>query len=55
MALVDRPVHSMQFNEVIMHLMRDNLKGNTIYNKKNELIILIRKKDIELPIAAKTW
>ena len=53
--LVDRPVHSMQFNEVIMHLMRDNLKGSTIDNKKNELIILIRKKDIELPIAAKTW
>ena len=34
--------------------MRDNLKGSTIDNKKNKLI-LIRKKDIELPIVAKTW
>ena len=38
-----------------MHLMRDNLKRSTIDNKKNKLIILISKKDIELPIAAKTW
>ena len=38
-----------------MHLMRENLKGSTIDNKKNELIIFIRKKDIELPIVAKTW
>ena len=30
-----------------MHLMRGNLKRSTIDNKKNELIILIRKKDIE--------
>ena len=33
MVLVDRPVHPMQFNEVIMHLMRDNLKRSTIDNK----------------------
>ena len=34
-------------------MRRDNLKGSTIDKKRNKLIILLGKKVIELPIAAK--